>query len=419
MKLSDLYKKFEFVIHICMLLLLMNVLEPLWQEMSGITYDPVVGDPIQRGMLLVGYLLTLPIILIYPLTTIRIAIRSPLLWLMIFWAAVSILWSGSPAVSFRRVIAVLLTTLFALVLYMRYPFQSFLRLLGVAFFIAILCSLLMVVLKPDWGIMSSIHQGDWRGVFYHKNNLGKVSTFALCFFVTLWSFNRNRWQRIFWAGACVLGMITMIGSRSVTALVVTSTMALVAILLRATRPWRKAWPVFLLIILVVGAGVILVVIQNSEILLDTLGRDVSLTGRVPLWQVLIPIGLKQPLGYGYGAFWLGWNGPSAQVWSSLNWFLNNAHNGFLDIWLDLGWVGLGLGIFLLGKVFMVNIGPALAGSKEGVFWILFCVIFITYNLVEVTFFNQNNIYWVLMVYAYLSSQKILSGDKVDFLIAAA
>jgi O-antigen ligase len=408
MKPSDLSKKIEFAFHVCLLFFLMSALLPLWQQMSGFPYEPVEGDPIQRGILLTGYFLSIPIILFNPNRVFRVVGRGPLPWLMILWAAATILWSGSAEITLRRVIAILLTTLYVLVLYLRYPFQSFLHLLGMAFFIAIFSSLLMVAFKPDWGIMSSFHQGAWEGVFVHKNSLGKVSVFALCFFTRLWSSSRNRRERIFWTGAIVLGAITLVGSRSVTALVVLGTMALGAVVLRVGRPWRKVWPVFLLIILLVGSGVLLWAAQNREILVDALGRDASLTGRVPLWQVLIPMGLEKPLGYGYGAFWLGLKGPSSEVWHALGWAVPNAHSGFLELWLHLGWVGLVLGIILLGRIFTANLKPALAGSHKAVFWILFCIIFTTYNFVEVNFFNQNNIYWVLLAYAYFSTQSRLT-----------
>jgi exopolysaccharide production protein ExoQ len=393
-----------------MLFFLMSALLPLRQQMSGLPYDPVEGDPVQRGILLSGYLLTIPIFLFNPSRAFQVVSRGPVPWLMILWAAITILWSGSAEITVRRVIAVLLTTLYVLVLYLRYPFQSFLRLLGTAFFIAIFSSLLMVAFKPDWGIMSSVHLGAWEGVFVHKNSLGKVSVFALCFFTMLGSCSRNRRERVFWAGAILLGAIALVGSRSATALVVLGTMVLGAIVLRVGRPWRKVWPVFILLILLVGSGVVLWAIQNREILVDALGRDASLTGRVPLWQVLLPMGLENPLGYGYGAFWLGLKGPSAEVWHALGWAVPNAHNGFLELWLHLGWVGLGLGIILLGRIFTANLERALAGSHEAIFWILFCIIFTTYNFVEVNLFNQNNIYWVLLAYAYFSTQSRPSED---------
>lgn len=418
MKFGDLSKKIEFAFHVFLLFFLMSAVLPLWQQMSGFPYDPVDGDPVQRGILLSGYLLTTPIILFNPIRALRVVGRSPLPWLLILWAAVTILWSESAEITVRRVIAVLLTTLYVLVLYIRYPFQSFLRLLGMAFFTAIFSSLLMVAFKPDWGIMSSVHQGAWEGVFVHKNSLGKVSVFALCFFSMLWLCSQNRRERAFWAGAFVLGAITLIGSRSVTALVVSGTTLIGAILLRVGRPWRKIWPVFLLIILLFASSIVLWAIQNGEVLVDALGRDVSLTGRIPLWQVLIPMGLEHPLGYGYGAFWLGLKGPSAEVWYALGWAVPNAHNGFLELWLHLGWVGLVLAFSLLGRIFIANLEPALAGSQEAVFWILFCIAFVTYNFVEVNLFNQNNIYWVLLAYASISTKWHRSGRRVSSLLPA-
>jgi O-antigen ligase len=331
---------------------------------------------------------------------------------MILWAGMSLLWSGSPDITLRRVIAILLTTLYALALYLRYNFALFLRLLGMAFLVAIFSSLVMVVVKPDWGIMSSIYAGAWEGVFVHKNTLGKISVFAMCIFAALQSSSQTAKERVFWFTAFLLGTVTLVGSRSVTAMLITIILILAMILFRVAQSLRKGLPLFLLITLSIGSSAILLVIQNSAALLDALGRDISLTGRIPLWNVLIPMGLEHPLGYGYGAFWLGWNGPSAEVWSTLQWFLPNAHNGFLELWLNLGWLGLGLGLILLGKIFAVNLAAIPTGSKQAVFWIVFCIVLMSYNFVEVNFFNQNNIYWILIVYAYLSASSCLAVGRI-------
>jgi len=128
---------------------------------------------------------------------------------VIFLAAISILWSDYPDLSFRRVIAILLTTFYALALYLRFPYQSFLHLLGAAFFIAILSSLFMVVLKPEWGIMSFPLREAWQGVFGHKNTLGCVSVIALLVFPMLISDSRSLGKRVFWSSALLLSFITL------------------------------------------------------------------------------------------------------------------------------------------------------------------------------------------------------------------
>jgi len=390
-----------------MLLLLMGGVLPLWRQISGFTFSAIEGDPLNRGIFLSGYLLSMVSFFLYPKSTFSLARGITFVWLLILLAAISILWSDFPALSFRRVIGILLTTFYALVLYLRFPsYQSFLHLLGAAFFIAILSSLFMVVLKPDWGIMSFPWRGAWQGVFPQKNILGRVSVIALLVFPMLISDSRSLGKRVFWSSAFILSFITLIGSRSVTSLVLAGTLAFTAMFIRVARLWRKELVVFLLITLIIAFGLGLLVSQNDEFILDALGRDITLTGRVTLWQVLYPMGLKHPFGYGFGAFMVGMEeGPSAKVTSAIGWYPHHAHNGFLSLWLDLGWLGLVLGVILVAVILFQNLFPAIKGSKKELFLVLFMVFIVVYSLVESVFLQVNNFYWVLLVYAYLATGK--------------
>ena len=78
-------------------------------------------------------------------------------------------------------------------------------------------------------------------------------------------------------------------------------------------------------------------------LLSALGRNVTLSGRTEIWSlVLVSIGKRPLLGYGFYAFWLGLRGESARLIVGTNWVFGYAHNGILEIWLQLGLVGVGL-----------------------------------------------------------------------------
>ena len=72
----------------------------------------------------------------------------------------------------------------------------------------------------------------------------------------------------------------------------------------------------------------------------------SLTGRLPIWQAISGDIAKQPiLGYGYGGFW-----TDQQVWDYSfirHWEFNHAHSAYLESLLNLGLVGLSLGLFLV------------------------------------------------------------------------
>jgi len=76
----------------------------------------------------------------------------------------------------------------------------------------------------------------------------------------------------------------------------------------------------------------------------------SATGRVPMWKELWKSHQARPwLGYGLGGFWLGSFGPSKHIWQELHWKPRKAHNGFLDLVLNLGLLGLTLFLLSFGQ----------------------------------------------------------------------
>ena len=88
---------------------------------------------------------------------------------------------------------------------------------------------------------------------------------------------------------------------------------------------------------VIGAWSLLEVSGLTRIL----GRDSSLTGRMDLWSLVVEaIGRRPWLGYGYQAFWVTPGGPADGIRMRLPFTVPHAHDGFLDVWLEIGAVGL-------------------------------------------------------------------------------
>jgi O-antigen ligase len=68
-----------------------------------------------------------------------------------------------------------------------------------------------------------------------------------------------------------------------------------------------------------------------------LGRDPTLTDRTIIWNTLLSVHTNPLIGTGYESFWLG---PRLQqVWQVVA-GINEAHNGYLDMYLNLGCVGV-------------------------------------------------------------------------------
>lgn len=137
----------------------------------------------------------------------------------------------------------------------------------------------------------------------------------------------------------------------------------------------------------------------------------TLTGRFPLWQTLWSIAWKQSLlGYGFGAFWLE-SGRMIELDIALMrqrfWWALHAHNGYLDIWLEVGLIGLVLTCILLILALwrsLIMIQRKQAGSYL-YFACLFIIFLLLYNLSEAMLLEgglAKAIFWILLSWSYFS-----------------
>jgi exopolysaccharide production protein ExoQ len=108
---------------------------------------------------------------------------------------------------------------------------------------------------------------------------------------------------------------------------------------------------------------------------SVLGRDETLTGRTGVWAGVLPAAMGQPiLGHGFAAFWNPTRG--------LLYDINEAHNGYLEIILELGFVGLVLfSMFLLSCCRKAQ--RELSHDFDwGVLWICFLLMAVLFNASE-------------------------------------
>ena len=92
-----------------------------------------------------------------------------------------------------------------------------------------------------------------------------------------------------------------------------------------------------------------------------MGRNSTLTGRTDIWAAVIPMAPNPLVGAGFESFWLSPR-VAARLWELFpNLPLNEAHDGYIEVYLELGWVGVGLiGLILLtviadrSRLFAVN-----------------------------------------------------------------
>jgi O-antigen ligase len=134
-------------------------------------------------------------------------------------------------------------------------------------------------------------------------------------------------------------------------------------------------------------------------LMEWMGRNATLSGRVQIWHAVWPFVMQRPwLGWGYEAFWRGWTGPSFQVSATVHFLVFHAHNGYLDLWLQTGAVGLGLFAVAYGQAWLRAWRRVGRGQMENLLWPLSVLVIVgLYGLDENTVLVPNGLFWMIFV----------------------
>jgi O-antigen ligase len=138
-------------------------------------------------------------------------------------------------------------------------------------------------------------------------------------------------------------------------------LAFVGFLKLIVRMPRKDAAAVLIVLAGLGALIGVLAYSHYDSLMYALGKDPTMTGRTELWAGLSHLAMKRPvIGYGYTAFWQGiTKGPSRSLALQMDWLgLAGAENGVLEMWLELGIVG----VLLYAAIF-------LRAAKDG----LYCI----------------------------------------------
>lgn len=370
--------------------------------MSGAEGD--LGDPAKSKL----RLLSLPVYAFAGLMLIRhrrdffIALNRNLQFqLLLAMPFVSVLWSVGPSTTLRRAIGLLFTVLLAYVLAIRFTPRQLLLLVMATFGACIVLSLLLLGAAPRLARMPS--DGTLRGVFLHKNSLGWYASILVVVAAIVVIDGRLGFRRTAIA-LLVAGLACLAGSTSMTAILSTAS-ASCAIWVYSMLPKLRgvARVVFVLILIQLTAVLLFALGEYLVPLLEALGKDATLTGRVPLWQLVdVEISEHLLLGFGYQAFWTAANPEAWTIWSAIGWEAPHSHNGFRDILLSFGI--LGPIVFTLVMVRAIHAGAALQcrAPEDGWLWQnVFIIMVLVMNLTESILLIQNDAIFTLFMTAII------------------
>jgi exopolysaccharide production protein ExoQ len=327
------------------------------------------------------------------------------LWILLLLglAVVSISWSSIPDVALRKVISLIGTICFALYLGSRYSFEQHLKLYGWTFGIAVVFSFLFALALPEYGISSlDAVSGSWRGIYPHKNGLGEsmFSSFLTFYFLSIVHKKYQLLFRIF----CLLSIVLIVFGQSATSLVSVVFILAIAQVLNYLSLKSKTSVLLVLLFIIFSALLMFLIAVNFNAFLEANNKDITLTGRTPLWESLWGFIQQKPwLGYGYGSFFSDSHRESDLLWKVHRWNPVHAHNGYIQLWLHLGIVGLSVFMFGYAKCLFNSLFKYLITKDLKMLWVfLFLLYTVTLNLTEISFLTSQGLIWIISLVAIYS-----------------
>ena len=340
-------------------------------------------------------------------------------WIILFflYEGISCVWSDFPSISFRRWIKASgdLVMVFILVSDV-YPVRAITAAIKRSGYILIPLSLLFTKYYQDWGrIIDDWGQSYYTGVTLDKNMFGYLLFAYGLFFASelVCGFRQDSSRRVMSRTdliPCVV-LLAMIAWLTPLANSKTSLLALLsgtAVILAVQFPRIKRHLWSFLIGIVIIAAIANELLSVESAVLAASGRDATLTGRTGIWQTVLSEPINPLLGTGYTSFWLGER--LQRIWALYpRTPLIQAHNGYLEVYLNLGLVGL----TLLGGVLWTGLRNARrrlhAGSYETgnlddrifqTFTIAYIVAYLLYNITEATFQGLSFLFIIFLFLAF-------------------
>jgi len=355
-----------------------------------------------------AYLLALVLVCMRPGRALKGMVRSPLLIALLLLTAATYFWSIMPDLTARRIPALVFTTLAGVALASRWSWKSLTEIVAGTLAVLAVMSFLLGALLPDMGRMQEIFPGAWRGLWLEKNGLGHVMVQTTIFLLAAGIMVPER--RKLWFGLAAVSMALVILSTSKTALLVLllslGAMGFVAVV--KSGPLRAVVATWLAVVVVIGVG--LLIATETDLVLELLGKDATLTGRTEIWSGIMEQMSDHPWrGFGYGAVWddPGFTGPKAWIGHQAHFLPANAHSGWLEIYIALGLGGVILFALWLVQIWAQSLWAAYA-SPGGWLALPMMISYTITMMSESIAMNWHELRWVIVVAIAL---KLALGDE--------
>jgi exopolysaccharide production protein ExoQ len=407
----------------------------IWLGLIGLGGDvgdaDLSGSPADRALMTLLMLGGLVILGLRGKQTAEILRRNKWLVVLFVYSTLSIVWSNFPGISVRRVFRSMgAFEMVLVVLTENNPLEGVRALLRRLYLVHIPLSIITIKYFRSIGVAYSWNGTSemWVGLTRHKNNLGQVSMCSGLF--SSWQVLQN-WTKKLVSLDLVLFILTMWllrgseSSHSSTAIVgfivcVVVLFGLQFIKGRAAQAKRIIlWGTIALILLApfVYMGFEAFNTTPTAMVLAATGRDMTLSDRTYLWTDILNNAKKSPIvGVGFGAFWVGPVGYA--MYPLPNWGLvtktwrpGEGHNGYIDVYVQLGVVGMVLLVLVIGSAIAGALDTFHDQFELGRLRLALLLSVLINNVAETSFLDGTHSLWFIFLLAAVNIPTAPQRDK--------
>jgi hypothetical protein len=328
----------------------------------------------------------------------------------------SVLWSDFPFIAFKRWTKAIGDLVMVLIVVTdAEPAAALRRFLSRTGFVLLPPSILLIEYFPALG-RAPFSAGRLMntGVTTHKNWLGVIalvlSLGALWRVFTLLQARGlpNRGRHLLAQGTLLaFGVTVLVMAHSATS---GACFALGAVLILATHLpaiRRRPGAVHVLLLMIMLAGGLTMLFGGEAAAVHTLGREMDPYGRTEIWAAVLPVVPNRLVGAGFESFWLGprlariyQNGLRCGLTPYLH--LNEAHNGYIEVYLNLGWVGVGLIAIVLIGAYKRAVAAFRCDPVTGSLMLAYVAAAASYSITEAGFRLLDPI-WIFLLLAVVAA----------------
>ncbi len=392
----------------------------LWLSVMGVggavpTNDPYLeGNPVDRivytGLIFLGI-----VVLFMRKQVVARFLRAnwPIL-LFFVYCGMSAIWSDYTAISFKRWTKALGDPVMMLIVLTEVDrLAAVKRLLARLSFLLVPLSILFIKYYPAIG-KGFKHYGlaYYTGVTTNKNLLGiTCMIFGLASLWRLIGTLKNETGRI--RNRQILVHVTILAmaaylfrmAQSMTGLACFSLAGTVMIVASMNWAIRRPWILHLCVLGVASVAFSALFLSVGTGAVEAMGKDATLTGRTEIWRLALGAQDKPLIGTGFESFWMpGWRRD--RLWDAFWWHPNEAHNGYIEVYLNLGYIGLALMGALLIKGYR-NIFSEFRRDPE---WsrlrLAYFIVAIVYNFTEAGF-RMLDVVWIMCLLTVIVAPRSL------------